>query len=44
MFIDFREKQEVGGGGRERNIHPCERETSINYLLYVPQPGIEPVT
>ena len=41
LFV-FRERGREGE--REGKKHQCVRETSINYLLYVPQPGTEPTT
>ena len=42
MLVDFRE----GGreGDREEEKHRCARETSIDCLLYMSQPGTEPTT
>ena len=40
MFIDFRERGKKG----DRQRHPCDRETLMGCLPYVPQLGIEPTT
>lgn len=52
LLILERERREEGGGGREEGREKktdgqtdrCERETSVDCLLYTSQPGIEPAT